>query len=787
MIPEVSPGFPGPLGVTAVTAEPPRDEHPADARTSVNVAVWAPAATAVDFCIFECAEGPDGPDITGPYAETRVRLPYRAGGIHYARITGPGPGTRYGLRVHGEWNPDKGLYLNPDKLIIDPYARIIEAPVHWHPLMSGFYDDGNGPDRRDSAPVVPKCVVADPPGGADSPGAAGTGAAGTGAASPPRPRHDDTELVIYETHLKGISASHPGVPADIRGTYAGMGHPVIIDHLVALGVTAVELLPLQTFIDDRFLVNREQTNYWGYQPVGWFAAEPRYATDGTGATADRELRELVDTLHAAGIEVIVDVVYNHSGESDELGPTLALRGLDNNGYYLMADGEFVDVTGTGNSLATGHPQALRLVTDSLRHWVTHFGVDGFRFDLGATVGRVVTATSGPAGEFSPTAPFFQTLAQDPVLSRVRLIAEPWDLGPDGYRLGDFPWPWAEWNDRFRDGVRRLWRGESPATTDFGSLMLGSASRFDGADAGDGTDLAADRPDSLATDRPPTASVNFLTAHDGFTLADVVSYVDRHNEANGENNADGHGENFSDNLGVEGPTDDPVVVEARARRVRGMLATLLLAQGTPMLLAGDEMGNSQGGNNNAYVQDNPTGWVDWAGTDTGGKDADLLAFTRELIALRRRLPVLRQSAFRHGQVRADGRRDVEWFRADGEPMTDDDWHASDGRPVGVVLRGPAGDVDGEALSGAVAVVVTTGGDAEVTLPSPGGGDDGGGDGDSGDVWTLELDTARPCPFPGTQLRADRMVSNADTTLSTRTWDGTGAYPVGWQSVVVFSSC
>lgn len=730
----VSRGTPAPLGVTV----------DGDA---VNVAVWAPEATTVEFCLFTARE-----DGTGTDTELRVPLPWRDGGVRYARITGPGPGDRYGLRVDGVWDPATGRYANHAKLLIDPYARIIESPLTWHPLMSGFTGGGDA-DPRDSAAVVPKCVIPD------------AGEPLTAASSrPERPRHDATDLVIYEAHLKGLSAAHPEVPEDLRGTYAGMAHPVIIDHLTGLGVTAVELLPLQTFIDDRFLVNRGLTNYWGYQPVNWFAPEPRYATDRTGTTAYRELRALVDALHTAGIEVILDVVYNHSGEGDELGPTLSLRGLDNNGYHLMDGPEFVNDTGTGNTLAVDHPPMLRLVTDSLRYWVTDIGVDGFRFDLGATLGRV---GAGSFAGFTPDAAFFRTVAQDPVLSQVRFIAEPWDIGPDGYRLGQFPRPWAEWNDRFRDGIRRLWRGDSPGATDLGSLLLGSAGLFDGP-----TRWPA---------APATTSVNFLTAHDGFTLTDVVSYNDRHNEANGEHGNDGHGENFSDSLGTEGPTDDPGVVEARARRVRGMLATLLLSQGTPMLLAGDELGNSQGGNNNAYVQDNPTGWVDWSGAHgDGGAAGGLLAFTRDLIALRRRLPVLRQSSYRHGQLRADGHRDVEWFRADGSPMTDADWHATDGRPVGVVLRGTAGDTDGEADCGAVALVVNTGGDAGVTLPT-------GGDGSAGGrTWTPELDSAR--------VGCSRLVSEGQTNLErlTRvstgegTWDGTGPYPVLGQSVVVFSA-
>lgn len=733
----VTPGSPTPPGVTVVTTG--ADGGP----PVVNVSVWAPEATSVEFCIFrrDTIDGEPGVD-----TEVRIPLPFRDGGFRHARITGPGPGTRYGLRVDGEWGPVGGRYTNPAKLLIDPYARVIESHLRWHPLMSGFTDSGAA-DHRDSAPVMPKCIITGPDGDC---GNGGDGGDGVPDPASNRPHYDADDLIIYEAHVKGISAAHPEVPENLRGTYAGMAHPAVIRHLTDLGVTAVELLPLQTFIDDRFLVNRGLTNYWGYQPVNWFATEPRYATDGTGPTADRELRTLVHTLHEAGIEVIVDVVYNHTGEGDELGPSLSLRGLDNNGYYRMYGAGCINDTGTGNTLAVDRPQTLQLVTESLRHWVTHFGVDGFRFDLGAVLGRVRTTPEAP---FTASAAFFQAVTQDPVLSTVRLIAEPWDLGNDGYQLGAFPWPWAEWNDRFRDGIRRLWRGETPGGTNFGSLLLGSADLFSGTVPGSGA--------ATGSARAATTSVNFLSAHDGFTLADVVSYTERHNEANGEHGADGHGHNYSDNFGVEGPTDDPEILDARARRIRGMLATLLLAQGTPMLLAGDELGNSQGGNNNAYVQDNPVGWVSWEHADT-----HLAAFTRRLIALRRRLPALRQASFRHGQLRADGLPDVSWFRSDGEPTTHADWHDPENRAIGVVLRGAAGCLLGEAVDGAVAVVVNPGGDTEMTLPSPG----------PHGTWHLELDSGRPEIGPDSGTGSDDIPGDIA--------DG-GSYPVTAQSVVVFS--
>lgn len=788
---QVSRGRPTPLGVTAET--PGAGGGPAV--PAVNVAVWAPEATSVEFCVF--TEGDDA----GPPTEIRVPLPYRSGGIRHARVSGAGPGTRYGFRVSGAWDPVSGRYANPAKLLLDPFARIVESPVRWHPLMSAFTGNGEA-DRRDSASVVPRCVVASPDSGAAGP----PGDVPDPASNRPGRAADHRcgDLVIYEAHVRGISAAHPDVPGELRGTYAGMACPAVVDHLRSLGVTAVELLPLQTFIDDRFLVNRGFTNYWGYQPVSWFSAEPRYATDGTGETADRELRQLVHTLHGAGLEVILDVVYNHSGEGDELGPSVSLRGLDNNGYYLMDGSGYVDVTGTGNSLATHHPQTLRMITDSLRHWVTHFGVDGFRFDLGAALGR-----TGPGASFDPSAAFFQTLAQDPVLSQVHLIAEPWDIGDGGYRLGQFPWPWAEWNDRFRDGVRRLWRGETPGDTDLGSLFLGSADLFSGGsydayDTGDPGDTGSPGGSRAGTatvngdgtgrlsggtagdparpvPRSAAASVNFLTAHDGFTLADVVSYSERHNGANGENGRDGHGENFSDNLGAEGPTDDPGILERRARRVRAMLTTLLTAQGTPMILAGDELGNSQGGNNNSYVQDNEVGWVDWAGADHALTD-----FTRRLTALRHRLPVLRQTAFRHGHLRADGLPDVTWYRADGAEAGHDDWHDPEHRLIAVLLRGTAGDLFGEAAAGTVLVVLNPGPDTEFTVPDNGlhvcmredpATAASPAPGALHHPWRLEIDSARP--GAGTCY--------ADTSGAVDCpWDGTGPYPVAGQSVVVFSA-
>lgn len=668
----ITAGRPWPLGVTA------------DA-SGVNVAVYSASAERIDFCVFD-----------GDGSETAFPLAHRDGPVHHAHIAGITPGARYGLRAHGPGEPGDGHPFNPAKLLIDPYARALDGPLRWDALMSGFTtgaDDVRLIDRRDSAAVVPKGIVTAPPAGPDP--------------RANRPGHALSELIVYEAHVKGISATHPDVPSELRGTYDGMAHPAIIDHLTALGVNAVELLPVQAFLDDQHVVSAGLANYWGYQTIGWFAPEPRYArTD-----ARTEFRRLVHTLHEAGIEVICDVVYNHSGEGDELGPTLSLRGLDDSTYYRLGPpGYYLNDAGTGNTLAVDRPPVVRLVLDSLRYWATEFGVDGFRFDLATTLGRTDEG-------FAPDGRFFTALRQDPVLAEVKLIAEPWDLGPGGYQLGNFPYPFGEWNDRFRDGVRRMWRGDASLGDDgLGALLLGSADLFD------------------HSARPATSSINFVTAHDGFTLADLVSYRHKHNTANGEDDRDGHDDNYSDNLGVEGATDDPRITEARARRVRALLATLLVAQGVPMLLAGDEIGNSQGGNNNAYAQDNPIGWVDWSAPDT-----ELFDFVRRLIDVRRRLPVLRQRAFLHGRVRADGCRDAVWWTVDGREATAADWHDQQRRTIGVILRGAAGDPDGERLDTPVLVIVNPGPDVAFTLP------DANADAD-GSPWRLEIDTARPHDDP-----------------------------------------
>ncbi|MBH0239827.1 glycogen debranching protein GlgX [Methylobrevis albus] len=630
----VEAGRPFPLGAT-----PDAD--------GVNFAIFSAHATAVDLCLFA--------PLTG-HEVARIRLPEFTDEVWHGYVPGLAPGALYGFRVHGPYDPGNGHRFNPNKLLIDPYARALTHRVRTDEMMAGYVArtlDDLTFDVRDSARVVPKAVVL--PRGGDLPG--------TG-----RPDTPWSRSFIYEGHVRGLTMQRPDVPPELRGTYEGLATPGLLDHLVRLGVTAVELLPVHAFMDEGFLTRRGLTNYWGYSPIAYFAPEPRY--DGETGGRDRALgiagrfRAMVDRFHAAGIEVILDVVYNHTAEVDQLGATIAFRGIDNASYYrLRADNRryYVNDTGTGNTFNVGHPRVLQYVLDSLRYWVEVMGVDGFRFDLAATLGRE------PPG-FDPNGRFLAALMQDPVLSRVKLIAEPWDIGPGGYQLGTFPPGVAEWNDSFRDTVRRFWRGDEAITPDLATRLLGSADRFD------------------HRGRRPWSSVNFVTAHDGFTLADLTSYASKHNEANLEDNRDGHHDNLSDNHGVEGPTDDPVILAARRRTRRNMLATLLLSQGTPMLTAGDEVGNSQGGNNNAYCQDNPTGWIDWA---AAAADPELPALVAALAELRGRLSLLRQPRFIHAKIRsADGQLEVQWIAPTGRSMTTGDWRDPGFRCFGLILRSAA---------------------------------------------------------------------------------------------------
>ncbi|RVT84392.1 glycogen debranching enzyme GlgX [Rhodobacteraceae bacterium CCMM004] len=629
----------------------------------VNFAVFSENATRMELCLFS----EDGRHEVG-----RLDLPERDGDVWHGYISGLRPGQLYGLRAHGPFAPHEGHRFNPNKLLIDPYAKRLTGHPKWHDALMGYTVGHEAQDLsldpRDSAPWMPRCVVEDP------------------AFSWGADRHPMTPVessIIYEAHVKGLTALRGDVEAP--GTFLAMSSDPMLDYLTDLGITAIELLPVQSFLNDRFLVEKGLTNYWGYQTLGFFAPEPRYMQRAQIA----EFQQMVARFHSAGIEVLLDVVYNHTCEGNHLGPTLAYRGLDNAAYYRLAPDRryYVNDTGTGNTVNVDHPMVLRMIMDSLRYWVEVMHVDGFRFDLCSTLGRV-----GDGG-FDRGAAFFDAIRQDPVLTRCKLIAEPWDIGPGGYQLGAFPPPFLEWNDKYRDTVRRFWRGDAGQAPGLADRLTGSALQFD------------------HSGRPATASVNLLTAHDGFTLHDVVSYQRRHNSANGEDGRDGHGENYSDNLGVEGPTGKDAIVTARARRKRNMMATLMLSQGTPMLLAGDEIGNSQGGNNNAYNQDNPTSWIDW---EEG--DPDFHAFTRRMIKFRKAHPILRQKLFLHARERAvDGKEDVFWRRPDGRHMTDADWQRPDLRCISVELRTAGGTPEYAETEQAIFAVFNAGEACEVVLP------------------------------------------------------------------------
>ncbi|HEX2166745.1 MAG TPA: glycogen debranching protein GlgX [Longimicrobiales bacterium] len=633
---KVLPGRPYPLGATY------------DGR-GVNFAVYSEEAREVELCLF---------DEAGAECE-RIRLREVTGFIRHGCVPGLHPGQRYGYRIQGPYEPERGLRFNPSKLLLDPYARAVVGSLDWKGPIFGYRVGASDADLsysdENDAHAVPKGIVID------------ESFDWEGDAYPDTPLH---ESVIYELHVKGFTKLHPGVPEELRGTYAGLAHPAAVDHLKQLGVTAVELLPVHEFVDEGHLIDKGLVNYWGYNSLNFFAPVARYASTGAGEHV-REFKQMVKALHRAGIEVILDVVYNHTAEGNELGPTLSLRGIDNTTYYKLVPDQpryYMNYTGTGNSLNAQHPQVLKLIMDSLRYWVTQMHVDGFRFDLASTLAREqhhVTRLSS----------FFDAIHQDPVLSRVKLIAEPWDIGEGGYQVGNFPILWAEWNDKYRDTVRRYWRGDIGGMAELGYRLTGSSDLYQE----DG--------------RHPYASINFIAAHDGFTLHDVVSYERKHNEANGENGRDGHDHNLSANYGVEGQTDDPGINELRERQKRNLLATLFLSQGVPMLCAGDEMGRTQRGNNNAYAQDNEISWLDWNLDD---RRRAQMEFTRRLIALRKKHPVLRRKKFYQGrQIRGSEVRDLTWLRPDGEQMTDAEWRAGWNRALSVMLAGDAlGEVDEE---------------------------------------------------------------------------------------------
>ena len=607
--------------------------------SGTNFALFSEHAERVELCLFD-AEG----------RETRVALTEREAFNWHGYIPGIGPGQRYGYRVYGDYDPATGYRFNPHKLLIDPYAKAIEGPVDWRAantlpyVPSGDEDADLHIDDEDDAPAIPKCVVIDP---------------SFDWENDRLPNHPWNEMVIYEVHTKGYTKLHPSVRDDLRGTYAGLASEPALEYFQSLGVTAVELLPVHHIIDENFLHDRGLTNYWGYSSIGFLAPHALYAATGTHGEQVREFKGMVKALHGAGIEVILDVVYNHTAEGNHLGPMLSFKGVDNPSYYRLMPDEprfYMDFTGTGNSLNPVHPSVLRLIMDSLRYFVIECHVDGFRFDLASALAREFY-------EVDRLSTFFDTIHQDPVLSQVKLIAEPWDVGPGGYQVGNFPALWAEWNGLYRDTMRDFWRAQANVGQ-FASRFTGSSDLYQS----DG--------------RAPFASINFITAHDGFTLRDLVSYNDKHNEANGEGNKDGTDDNRSWNHGVEGSTDDPEINALRARQQRNFLTTLLLSQGVPMLLGGDEFGRSQGGSNNAWCQDNEVSWFNW-----DAADPELLEFTKRLIALRQAHPVFRRSTFLTGQeVKGSGLPDVWWFRPDGRRMTQKEWQRDDGHTLGVFLNG-----------------------------------------------------------------------------------------------------
>jgi isoamylase len=604
-----------------------------------NFALFSENAERVELCLFDPED-----------REVRVEMTEHTAFNWHCYIPGCGPGQRYGYRAHGPYDPATGHRFNPSKLLIDPYAKAIEGPIQWDRanvlpyVPSGDEDADLEPDHEDDAQAIPKCIVIDP---------------AFDWEDDRLPAHPWSETVIYEAHVKGLTQLHPDVRDDLRGTYAGLASEPALEYFNKLGVTAVEILPIHHIADESFLHDRGLTNYWGYSSIGYLAPHGLYAATGMHGEQVSEFKGMVKALHKAGIEVILDVVYNHTAEGNHLGPMLSFKGIDNTSYYRLMPDEprfYQDFTGTGNSLNPVHPSVLRLIMDSLRYFVIDCHVDGFRFDLASALAREFY-------EVDRLSAFFDTIHQDPVLSQVKLIAEPWDVGPGGYQVGNFPVLWAEWNGIYRDTIRDFWRGQANVA-DFAFRFTGSSDLYQS----DG--------------RTPSASINFVTAHDGFTLRDLVSYNEKHNEANGEENKDGTDDNRSWNCGVEGPADDPVVNALRARQQRNFLTTLLLSQGVPMILGGDEYGRSQSGNNNAWCQDNAVSWFDWS---TG--DIELEAFTEQLIRLRREHPVFRRAAFLTGrEVRDSGLPDVWWFRPDGRRMTHKDWQRDDARTLGVFLNG-----------------------------------------------------------------------------------------------------
>ncbi len=622
----ILPGQPYPLGATF------------DGE-GVNFSVFSEVAEKVQLCLFDEAGNP-----TASHA-----LPEVTALCWHGYLPGIKPGQRYGYRVHGPWNPQQGQRCNAAKLLLDPYAKAIEGQVQWNEAVFpyDFEDPDNSFNELDSAPFVPKSVVIDPRFDWQD------------DRHPRRPWH---ETVIYEAHVKGCTINHPEIPSELRGTYAGLSHPAFVEHLLGLGITAVELMPVHQFIHYAHLMDKGLRNYWGYSSIGYFSPHNEYASAPAGGGQVHEFKNMVKTLHKAGLEVILDVVYNHTSEGNHLGPMLCFKGLDNAAYYrVVADDPryYMDYTGTGNTLNMLNPHVLQLIMDSLRYWILEMRVDGFRFDLASTLARELH-------DVDRLSAFFDIIQQDPVISQVKLIAEPWDIGEGGYQVGNFPPLWSEWNGKYRDTVRDFWRGEDQTLGEFAARFTGSSDLYE------------------STSRRPNASINFVTAHDGFTLNDLVSYNEKHNEANGEDNQDGESHNRSWNCGAEGPTDDPEVNALRVRQKRNFLATLFLSQGVPMLLGGDEMGRTQQGNNNGYCQDNEISWFDW---EAG--DGELMEFCRRLIHFRHDHPVFRRRRWFQGRaIHGTDVKDIAWFTLEGEQMAEENWGEAYAKSLGIFLNGEA---------------------------------------------------------------------------------------------------
>jgi isoamylase len=619
---KIWPGQPYPLGATFDGV-------------GTNFSLFSEVAERVELCFFD-EQG----------NETRIDLPETTALCWHGYVPEVQPGQRYGFRVYGPWDPDHGHWCNPNKLLLDPYAKALDGLWNWNEAIFPYHFGAPETSRNDldSAPYVPKAIVVNP---------------FFDWSNDRRPNTPIHRTVIYETHVKGFTKCHPEIPEDIRGTYAGLAHPAAVKYLQRLGITAIELLPVHQFVQDSTLHQKGLRNYWGYNSIAYLAPHNEYSRSQVGAQV-QEFKQLVKTMHEAGIEVILDVVYNHTAEGNHLGPMLSFKGIDNAAYYrLMSDNRryYMDYTGTGNTLNMRHPHVLQLIMDSLRYWVLEMHVDGFRFDLAATLARELH-------DVDRLSAFFDLIQQDPVVSQVKLIAEPWDIGEGGYQVGNFPPLWSEWNGKYRDTVRDFWRGTDQTIAEFAYRFTGSSDLYQ------------------ATGRKPHASINFITAHDGFTLRDLVSYNDKHNEANREDNRDGDNHNRSWNCGVEGPTDDPNVNAMRARQQRNFLLTLLLSQGVPMLLGGDEIGRTQSGNNNAYCQDNPLSWYDWAAADQA-----LLQFTRSLLRLRQRHPVLCRRRWFHGRpIHGSGVSDIGWFTPGAVEMSEEDWHGGIAKSLGVFING-----------------------------------------------------------------------------------------------------